>query len=120
MYRELEEEVGLKPDMVKVLGRTQSLLHYRLPKRFIRPSEDPVCIGQKQVWFLMRLTAAESDIRLDADDTPEFDHWRWVTYWYPISAVVDFKQAVYRQALTQLAGRLSPQRKPARRRRGGR
>jgi putative (di)nucleoside polyphosphate hydrolase len=106
--------------MVKVLGRTQSWLHYRLPKRFIRPSEDPVCIGQKQVWFLLRLTGAENDIRLDADDTPEFDHWRWVTYWYPISAVVDFKQAVYRQALTQLAGRLNPQRKPPRRRRGGR
>ena len=69
MYRELEEEVGLKPDMVKVLGRTQSWLHYRLPKRFIRPSEDPVCIGQKQVWFLLRLTGAESDIRLDADNT---------------------------------------------------
>ena len=30
-----------------------------------------------------------------------------MSYWYPVTAVVDFKQAVYRQALTQLASRLA-------------
>jgi len=120
MYRELEEEVGLRPEAVEVLGRTQGWLHYRLPKRFIRQSEQPVCIGQKQIWFLLRLTADDSAIVLDAHDDPEFDHWRWVSYWYPLTAVVDFKQAVYRQALTQLAGRLAPKPRNARRRRRGR
>ena len=85
---------------MELLGRTQGWLHYRLPKRFIRKTEDPVCIGQKQIWFLLRLTGAESDINLAAHDDPEFDHWKWVSYWYPVTAVVDFKQAVYRQALT--------------------
>jgi len=120
MYRELEEEVGLRPESVEVLGRTQGWLHYRLPKRFIRHSERPVCIGQKQIWFLLRLTADDSAIALDAHDDPEFDHWRWVSYWYPVTAVVDFKQAVYRQALTQLTGRLVPKPRNARRRRRGR
>jgi len=120
MYRELEEEVGLRPESVEVLGRTQGWLHYRLPKRFIRHSERPVCIGQKQIWFLLRLTADDSAIVLDAHDDPEFDHWRWVSYWYPVTAVVDFKQAVYRQALTQLTGRLVPKPRNARRRRRGR
>ena len=118
MYRELEEEVGLRPESVQILGRTQGWLHYRLPKRFIRQTEDPVCIGQKQIWFLLRLTGADSDIRLDAHDDPEFDDWRWVSYWYPVHAVVDFKQAVYRQALEQLTGSLGPKpRKSGRRRR---
>ena len=117
MYRELEEEVGLRPESVELLGRTQGWLHYRLPKRFIRKTEDPVCIGQKQIWFLLRLTGAESDINLAAHDDPEFDHWKWVSYWYPVTAVVDFKQAVYRQALTQLAGRLAPRSRGQRRRR---
>ena len=118
MYRELEEEVGLRPESVQILGRTQGWLHYRLPKRFIRQTEDPVCIGQKQIWFLLRLTGADSDIRLDAHDDPEFDDWRWVSYWYPVHAVVDFKQAVYRQALAQLTGSLGPKsRKSGRRRR---
>jgi len=120
MYRELEEEVGLQPDTVKILGRTQGWLRYRLPKRFIRRSESPVCIGQKQIWFLLRLTADETAIRLDAHDDPEFDHWRWVSYWYPVTAVVDFKQAVYRQALSQLVGQLSPKTPSQRKARGSR
>lgn len=120
MYRELEEEVGLQPDTVKILGRTQGWLRYRLPKRFIRRSESPVCIGQKQIWFLLRLTADETAIRLDAHDDPEFDHWRWVSYWYPVTAVVDFKQTVYRQALSQLVGQLSPKTPSQRKARGSR
>jgi putative (di)nucleoside polyphosphate hydrolase len=117
MYRELEEEVGLLSGAVTVLGRTSGWLRYRLPKRYVRKTESPVCIGQKQVWFLLRLVAPESEIRLDAHEDPEFDHWRWVSFWYPVTAVVDFKQEVYRQALTQLAARLSPPRKAARKRR---
>lgn len=117
MYRELEEEVGLLPAAVTVLGRTSGWLRYRLPKRYVRKTESPVCIGQKQVWFLLRLVAPESEIRLDAHEDPEFDHWRWVSFWYPVTAVVDFKQEVYRQALTQLAARVSPPRKAARKRR---
>ena len=117
MYRELEEEVGLRPESVDLLGRSQGWLHYRLPKRFIRKTEDPVCIGQKQIWFLLRLTGAESDINLAAHDDPEFDHWKWVSYWYPVTAVVDFKQAVYRQALTQLACLLAPKSRSQLRRR---
>ena len=117
MYRELEEEVGLLPRAVTVLGRTSGWLRYRLPKKYVRKTESPVCIGQKQVWFLLRLVAPESEIRLDAHEDPEFDHWRWVSFWYPVTAVVDFKQDVYRQALSQLAARLSPPRKAARKRR---
>lgn len=120
MYRELHEEVGLMPEAVKILGCTSGWLRYRLPKRFIRRSESPVCIGQKQIWFLLRLQAPEQDICLDADDDPEFNDWRWVSYWYPVSAVVDFKQDVYRQALGQLVGRLSPGRRASRKRRGKR
>ena len=117
MYRELEEEVGLRAEAVELLGRTQGWLNYRLPKRFIRHSESPVCVGQKQIWFLLRLISDDSAVRLDAHDNPEFDHWRWVSYWYPVSAVVDFKRQVYRQALSQLSGLLVPKPRSARRRR---
>ena len=112
-----KRRLGLLPDTVSILGRTSGWLRYRLPKRYVRKNEAPVCIGQKQIWFLLRLVAPESDIRLDAHEAPEFDHWRWVSFWYPVTAVVDFKQDVYRQALTELAARLSPSRKTARKRR---
>lgn len=103
LFRELEEEVGLRPEAVEVLACTRGWLHYRLPRRFIRKGQQPLCIGQKQKWFLLRLLAEDSAVRLDATDKPEFDHWQWVSYWYPLSQVVYFKREVYRRALRELA-----------------
>ena len=111
MFRELDEEVGLAPDAVAILGQTRGWLRYRLPARFVRKHEQPVCIGQKQKWFLLRLTAPDAAVRVDAHPDPEFDGWRWVNYWYPVSAVVDFKREVYRAALTELLPSLTPKRK---------
>ena len=74
-----------------------------LPQRAIRRNDHLVCIGQKQVWFLLRLTGQETDLRLDLTDKPEFDHWRWVDFWYPLEHVVNFKRRVYTQALHHLA-----------------
>ncbi len=103
MYRELREETGLLPEHVDVLGSTPGWLRYRLPKRCIRDSSRPVCIGQKQVWFLLRLVGEEHAVRLDATDKPEFDAWRWVDFWYPMENVVVFKREVYTRALHHLA-----------------
>lgn len=103
LYRELEEEVGLAADAVGVVATTRGWLRYRLPRRFIRKGDDPVCIGQKQKWFLLHLRAADDAVRLDANSKPEFDHWQWVSYWYPLNQVVAFKREVYRRALKELA-----------------
>jgi len=103
MYRELREETGLLPEHVDVLGSTPGWLRYRLPQRAVRRSDRLVCIGQKQVWFLLQFRGEESDLRLDLTDTPEFDHWRWVDFWYPVEHVVNFKRGVYADALHHLA-----------------
>jgi putative (di)nucleoside polyphosphate hydrolase len=103
LYRELEEEVGLSPAAVEVLGVTRGWLRYRLPKRFIRKGQQPVCIGQKQKWFLLRMLADDDAVRLDLNDKPEFDHWQWVSYWYPLNQVISFKREVYRRAMKELA-----------------
>ncbi|MBT8142348.1 MAG: RNA pyrophosphohydrolase [Gammaproteobacteria bacterium] len=102
MFRELQEEVGLLPQHVKILGSTRDWLHYRLPKRFQRLNNIIPVIGQKQRWFLLRLTSDEDKVKLDNTSHPEFDRWRWVNYWYPVSNVIYFKQQVYRKALKQL------------------
>ncbi len=109
MYRELEEEIGLLPAHVDMLGSTRGWLRYRLPERYIRRSQQPVCVGQKQVWFMLRLVGEERHVRLDLSDKPEFDNWRWVDYWYPLRQVVPFKRSVYKQALSELAPLLFPQ-----------
>ena len=51
MFRELQEEIGLLPEHVTVLGVTNGWLRYRLPSKYIRKHETPICIGQKQKWF---------------------------------------------------------------------
>ena len=35
--------------------------------------------------------------------TPEFDGWRWVSYWYPVRQVVSFKRDVYRRVMKEFA-----------------
>ena len=103
MYRELKEEVGLDPQDVEVLSQTEEWLHYDLPKKFIRTNQKPVCIGQKQKWFLLKLLSDDSSISLDENPKPEFEEWQWVSYWYPLNEVVEFKRGVYTLALKQLA-----------------
>ncbi len=103
VYRELYEEIGLLPAQVELLGQTRGWLKYRLPKRCIRPGKHPLCIGQKQKWFLMRLLAQDSEVQLNQAENPEFDAWRWVDYWDPIGDVVYFKRSVYRNALCELS-----------------
>jgi putative (di)nucleoside polyphosphate hydrolase len=122
MYRELGEELGLQKEHVALIGCTRDWLRYEIPRHLVRRlpvrgrllardaqastqtgDRAPFYIGQKQIWFLLHLTAQEQCITLDASSRPEFDRWRWVDYWTPLAEVVAFKRAVYQQALTELA-----------------
>lgn len=114
LYRELHEEIGLQEHQVEVIGSTRGWLRYRLPKRFLRHGNKPLCIGQKQIWYLLRLRGSDDEVRLDCGEVPEFDDWRWVDYWHPLQEVVPFKRDVYRMALKELAPLLpgAPKRPP--------
>lgn len=114
MYRELKEEIGLGERQVTILGVTRGWLRYRLPKRYIRRHHGPTCIGQKQIWFMLRADCGEEAFRLDCTDKPEFDAWRWVRYWQPLDEVVYFKRQVYLRALEELAPVLYPEGAPRR------
>jgi putative (di)nucleoside polyphosphate hydrolase len=112
MYRELEEEIGLREQHVRLLGRTREWLRYEVPERWARTREAapaapegggrPPYRGQKQIWFLLRMTGRDCDVRLRASGHPEFDAWRWHDYWIPLESVIEFKREVYRQALIEL------------------
>ncbi len=102
MYRELYEEIGLKPEHVRILGRTRTWLRYNVPDHFIRRDSKGIYKGQKQIWFLLRLEARDSNISLRTSPTPEFDAWKWHPFWVPLDAVIEFKRDVYRNALDEL------------------
>ncbi|MBI4989716.1 MAG: RNA pyrophosphohydrolase [Rhodocyclales bacterium] len=103
MYRELQEEIGLKQEHVRILGRTRDWLRYEVPKQWIRREWRNTYRGQKQIWFMLRLTGRDTDVSLRASDHPEFDAWRWSDYWVPLDAVIEFKRGVYQQALIELS-----------------
>jgi putative (di)nucleoside polyphosphate hydrolase len=116
MYRELEEEVGLHRQHVRILGRTRDWLRYDVPDQWLRRDCRGNYRGQKQIWFLLRLIGRDCDVRLRASAKPEFDAWRWHEFWVPMEAVIEFKRGVYQRALEELAPFL--RRREGERRRG--
>lgn len=101
MYRELNEEIGLLQNDVLAIAKTPKWLRYDLPKN--RKCLSSKFIGQKQVWFLLKINCQESNIKLDKHSEIEFDDWIWVDYWNPIEKVIDFKQNIYEDMLKSLA-----------------
>jgi putative (di)nucleoside polyphosphate hydrolase len=108
VFRELREEVGLERDDVEMLASTRDWLRYRLPSQYVRRRSKPLCIGQKQRWFLLRMLGDEQRLRFDVTSRPEFDSWRWVDYWWPVREVIYFKRTVYARALAELARQAFP------------
>ena len=102
MYRELKEEIGLKREHVEILNSTKDWLRYSLPKQYIRKTREPLCIGQKQKWYLLKLIVDDKYLDLSCTSDPEFDLWKWVDFWQPIDEIISFKREVYKQALKQL------------------
>ena len=103
MYRELQEEIGLQPEHVRILGRTRGWLRYEVPTHWIKREWRGSYKGQKQIWFLLRLVGRDNDVSLRATAKPEFDAWRWNEYWVPLDVVIEFKRDVYQMALTELS-----------------
>jgi putative (di)nucleoside polyphosphate hydrolase len=102
MYRELDEEVGLSLNDVEIVAVTRRWLSYKLPTYMRRYSQVPLCVGQKQKWFLLRLVSPENCICLNKRGHPEFDAWQWVDYWYPVDNVIFFKKHIYKSVLGEL------------------
>ena len=107
MFRELEEEIGLRAEHVKIVGRTRDWLRYEVPDRFIKRDIRGHYRGQKQIWFLLRMVGRDCDVNLRLTSHPEFDAWRWHDYWVPLEVVIEFKRDVYQRALQELARYLS-------------
>ena len=103
LFRELYEEVGLTQNQVRIIAKTPKWLRYRLPEQYIRRYKKPLCIGQKQVWYLLELIDPTTRIVLDNHLEIEFDDWKWVEYWQPIEEVIYFKREIYEDTLKAFA-----------------
>ena len=102
MFRELFEEIGLQKNDIAILGKTKKWLKYDLPKKYQRKTNNQLCVGQKQIWFLLRLISNDQSINLCTSKNPEFDAWDWVSEKKPLEIVISFKKNVYVKALNEL------------------
>ena len=103
IYRETEEEVGLKKEDLKIIKESEDWFDYRVPEHRIPKYfrfKNSKFIGQTQKWFLAEILCEDSKINLNASSPVEFDDWTWANYWYPINGGVEFKKSTYRKVLT--------------------
>ncbi|MBT2133550.1 RNA pyrophosphohydrolase [Croceibacterium sp. LX-88] len=95
MLRELGEEIGVKKRHVEIAGRLPEELFYDLPEELQGKLWGGKYKGQRQTWYLVRFTGADSDIDLNADKHPEFCEWKWVDPELLPELIVPFKREVY-------------------------
>lgn len=97
--RELSEETGVSEGSAAIIAQMDETVRYDLPPELVGKLWGGQYRGQEQVWFLARFTGADSDIDIEAHDTPEFAAWRWVDAEELPELIVPFKKRVYRAVL---------------------
>jgi putative (di)nucleoside polyphosphate hydrolase len=105
--RELEEETGVPPALVEVLGETAEWHRYDLPADLVGRALGGRYRGQAQKWVLMRFLGRDADIDI-ATAHPEFSAWRWLAPEDLPALIVPFKRPIYEAVLAEFAPRLVP------------
>ncbi|MBP7003488.1 RNA pyrophosphohydrolase [Amaricoccus sp.] len=103
--RELREETGVPATAVEVLAEAPDWIDYDLPPELVGRVWKGRYRGQRQRWFLMRLTGDDALIDI-ATPEPEFRTWRWAAPDELIEMIVPFKRATYRAVFEAFRGRL--------------
>jgi putative (di)nucleoside polyphosphate hydrolase len=101
LFREIEEEIGVKPGKIQVLDRKGGY-RYEFPKGRLKYG---IYGGQEQVYFLCRFLGHDEDINIDTKHR-EFGRWRWLRpEKFDLDWVPKFKRDVYRRVLRDFFGR---------------
>lgn len=103
VFRELWEETGVRN--AEYLAETDWMT-YEFPPYDGPPHRLAVFRGQRQKFFALRFTGAESEIDpLTTRDgqEPEFDQWRWERLDRVASLVVPFRKEIYQTVAREFA-----------------
>ncbi len=93
VFRELAEEIGSAD--ATILAEHPDWLSYDFPAEMVGRVMGGRYRGQRQRWFALRFEGEDADIRLDVQDPPEFDRWRWIELPALATLSVGFKRATY-------------------------
>lgn len=103
--RELEEETGVRRDLVTVEAEYPGWLTYDLPHDVVPKIWKGRYRGQKQRWYLMRFHGADNQIVIEGDH-PEFSRWTWIDPRDLVEKIVPFKRDIYTQVIAAFGERL--------------
>ena len=96
--REVGEETGIAPEHVELVAEAPDELFYDYPPELIGKVQKGRFRGQRQRWFLFRLTGDDSAVNISTAE-PEFRAWRWIDPDDLPVLIVPFKQQLYRNVL---------------------
>lgn len=100
--RELEEETGIRGDLVEIVARAKDELLYDLPEDLIGKVWKEPWRGQRQTWFLARFLGSDADVDI-ATAEPEFRAWKWADPAELPAMIVPFKKKLYEEVLAAFA-----------------
>ena len=100
--RELEEETGVLRDLVTIIAQTEEELFYDLPPELLGKIWGGKWRGQRQMWYLMRFSGADSDINI-ATQHAEFSRWKWVMPDQLPLLIVPFKKKLYEKVIAEFS-----------------
>ena len=98
--RELQEETGVAPEHIHIIGRSTEEYLYDLPDELLGKIWKGKYRGQRQSWFLMRFTAQDDHIDIQTEH-PEFVDWKWADPKGLPDLIVPFKRDLYRAVLKE-------------------
>jgi putative (di)nucleoside polyphosphate hydrolase len=105
--RELEEETGIRRELVEVLAQAKEELLYDLPPDLVGKVWKKPWRGQRQTWFLMRFLGTDADVNLETPE-PEFRAWKWAEPSKLPAMIVPFKKKLYEDVLEAFGEWLGP------------
>lgn len=100
--RELEEETGIRPDLVERIADCPERLIYDLPEALRPKLWGGKYKGQDQDWYLARFVGRDDDIDI-ATKHPEFREWKWIEPEQLPELIVPFKRDLYRRLLEEFS-----------------
>jgi putative (di)nucleoside polyphosphate hydrolase len=103
--RELEEETGVTPDLVRLEAETAGWVPYDLPPEIVPKRWGGRYRGQEQKWFLMRFLGTDDQVQIETEH-PEFSRWKWSDPEDLLANIVAFKREVYARVLEELGDRI--------------
>ncbi len=103
--RELHEETGVAPALVRIEAELPEKVAYDLPVDLVPRLWKGRYRGQEQHWFLMRFLGDDRDVNIQTAH-PEFSRWQWMAPDDLLVHIVPFKRPVYEQVLRGFSDQL--------------